>query len=77
MLQLEAGPVRTPHPASDELYRAHSRRGVASEQALLAVTRCKNCGFQRWGNPDRPKKAPDEQVPVKSLDFLWAVSNPH
>ena len=47
MLQLEAGPVRTPHPASDELYRAHSRRGVASEQALLAVTRCKYDGFQR------------------------------
>ena len=47
MFQLEAGSVRTPHPASDELYRAHSRRGVASEQALLALTRCKDGGFQR------------------------------
>ncbi len=46
-VQLEAWPVQTPHPASDELYRAHSRRGVASEQALLAVTRCKDGGFQR------------------------------
>ena len=47
MFQLEAGSVRTPHPASDELYRAHSRRGVASELALFAVTRCKDGGFQR------------------------------
>lgn len=47
MFQLEAGSVRTPPPASDELYRAHSRRGVASEQALLAVTRCKEGCFQR------------------------------
>jgi hypothetical protein len=54
-VQHVARPVRTPHPASDELYRAHSRRGVAPEQALLVVTRCIDGGFQRCETRIDPK----------------------